>query len=159
MLVKCRVCGAQIERSTAYKVQHGKVNHYYCSQQEYDTNQEIKRKNAESKDQTYQLINEIFGRKVINSALFKELNNITAQYGYSLIAQYLASNKGYLSDAMGKDFVSEYAQIRYFAAILRNSIYDFKRKNKVEPIKKVDFEYGVSNYKQRAQRTGFAEIE
>ena len=67
MLVKCRQCGTKIDRKTAFKVVVGGKNAYYCNEAEYQKTLHEK----EIKTITYDCINQIFGYKVLNSALFK----------------------------------------------------------------------------------------
>ena len=159
MLVKCRACGAKIERATAYKVQCGKRNEYYCNEVEFRDKQQAKKNLSESQDKLYRLVDEVFGRHITMYVLYKEMNEIATQYGYPLITQYITTNKDYLSGVMTKDFSSEYGQIRYFMAIIRNNMQSFKAKQGTEPIPVADFKFSPSNYKQRTQRKGFAEIE
>ena len=60
---------------------------------------------------------------------------------------------------MGKDFSSEYAKIRYFSAILKNSLTDYKPKVKVEIDWQKPVETYKSNYKQKVVRVGFDDLE
>lgn len=126
MLVKCRICGNKTERSKAYKTVKDGRNNYYCNETEY-MGWLLKR---ESKNNTYNIIYVIFERKVTNTVLYKEINGLAEVYTYEKIYAYLKENKTYLGNAMKKNFQSEYAQIRYFAAILKNSLADFKYENK-----------------------------
>ena len=71
---------------------------------------------------------------------------------------YLTENKEYITKVLEKDFVSEYAKIRYFAAILKNNIADFKIKEPEKP-KKVNVDMPIINYKRRNKRRGLSEIE
>ena len=154
-LVKCQQCGAKIDRETAYKVVVGKVNRYYCNEQEANKAQEAN----QVKCHLYQLVDDIFGRHVINSILYKEMQEVAVQYGYPLLREYVLANRIYLGQCMAREFSSEYAQIRYFMAIVRNNIQTFKMRNKVEPVKTTDFEFHQAIYQARTQRKGFADIE
>ena len=84
MLVKCRLCGTKVDRKNAFKVVVGNKNAYYCNEAEY---QKVLH-NREVKDNTYTCINEIFGYKVLNSALFKEINLLLETYSYEHILAY-----------------------------------------------------------------------
>ena len=65
-------------------------------------------------------INEIFGYKVINTALFKELSFILGSYSYDRILAYLEENKDYMTSVIQqRDYSSEYAKIRYFSAMIK----------------------------------------
>lgn len=110
------------------------------------------------KDNTYNLIYEIFGYKVTHTTLYKEIGELSNTYKYENILDYLEENKSYLKSAMNKRFVNEYAKIRYFTAILKNSLVDFQRN--VPEIKTL-FEADIpkSNYKQRKRKKTIAEYE
>lgn len=154
MLVKCRLCGTKVDRNEAFKVVVGGKNTYYCNEAEY---QKVLHE-REVKDNTYECINQIFGYKVLNSALFKEINLLLEVYSYEHILVYLTENKEYITKVLEKDFVSEYAKIRYFAAILKNNIADFKMKEPEKP-KEVNVDMPIINYKRRNKRRSLSEIE
>lgn len=154
MLVKCRLCGTKVDRKDAFKVVVGGKNTYYCNESEY---QQVLHE-RELKDNTYECINEIFGYKVLNSALFKEINILLEVYSYEHILAYLNENKNYIEKVLDKDFVSEYAKIRYFAAILKNNIADFKIKEP-EKSKEMNVDIPIMNYKRRNKRRSLSEIE
>lgn len=154
LLVKCRICGNKIERREAYKTVKDGRNNYYCNETEY-TGWLLKR---ESKDNTYNIIYGIFGRKVTNTALYKEINGLAEVYTYEKIYAYLKENKTFLGNVMKKDFQNEYAQIRYFAAILKNSLADFKYENKTtKEIKRIyidmpDYKFSRKNPKKTLEQ-------
>jgi ribosomal protein L16 Arg81 hydroxylase len=154
MLVKCRICGNKIDRDTAYKVRNKNVNEYYCSQDEYLE----KLEKIKVKYNTYEKLFDIFGRKITNTALFKEITELENVYGYEKIYQYLCENERYLSNVLSKDFKSEYAQIRYFSAILKNSLADFKIESK-QPEKRIEIDMPTVKYTQRKKRKSLLEIE
>lgn len=126
---KCQICGKTLETSTAYKIiktTPKKVrNIYYCTEKEYqDWIDDIEEKNL-----TYRLIYNIFGREVVNTILYKEVSALAKIYTFGTIHNYLEENYEFLSKIMQKDFENEYSKIRYFAAILKNNLYDFQKKN------------------------------
>lgn len=156
LLVKCRICGNKIERKEAYKVVSDSRNNYYCNETEY-MGWLLKR---ESKDNTYNIIYEIFERKVTNTALYKEINGLAEVYTYEKIYAYLKENKAYLDNVMKKDFSSEYAQIRYFAAILKNSLADFKYKSKtIEKIKRICIDMPDYKFNRKKPKKTLTEYE
>lgn len=138
----------------AYKVVVKGVNHYYCNKQEYNEIQ----KRKQSKDNTFLCINDIFGYKVTSTVLFKEINGLHDTYTYEKIFAYLQDNHQYLQQVMEKDFVSEYAKIRYFSAILKNNLADFKMKE-AEFVKSIDVDMPSNRYKRKKQRKALSEIE
>lgn len=154
MLVKCRQCGTKIDRKTAFKVVVGGKNAYYCNEAEYQKTLHEK----EIKTNTYDCINQIFGYKVLNSALFKEINLLLDVYSYEHIFAYLTENKEYITKVLEKDFVSEYAKIRYFAAILKNNLADFRMKEPENP-REVEVDIPIMHYKRRNKRRSLSEIE
>ena len=58
-----------------------------------------------------------------------------------------------------KSFQSEYAQIRYFAAILKNSLSDFKYEKKEKINKEVEIDMPSCNFKRRLAKKTLAEYE
>ena len=75
---KCKYCGKSIDTKVAYKVAIGKVNRYFCNEEEYNILHEMQR----VKDDTYNLVYEIFGRKATNTILYKEMNEVSLVYAY-----------------------------------------------------------------------------
>lgn len=153
-LVKCKICGNKIEKSVAYKIVINNKNNYYCNESEYRDwilNKEIK-------DNTYNLIYEIFGRKVTNTILFKEVGELSDIYTYKKIYVYLEENKVYLCNVMRKEFSSEYAQIRYFAAILKNSLVDFQFEKETK-VKKIEVDIPEYKFSRKNKRKPLKEYE
>ena len=113
MLVTCQICKNKIERDTAYKRVVGKANKYYCSEQEWQIEEDKKKKAAEDKDKVYRLICDILGEKeVLNTALWKEKTIWNKAFSDEIIAKYLAENKDYLVSAVSRLSGTEYAKIR-----------------------------------------------
>ena len=160
MKVKCKVCGKLNEKDTAYKVSIGKVNTYYCSEKEYLDMQKEKQLKKELKDNVYKVIEEIIG-KTVNTALNKEVNIWLEVSDYKTILEYLKENKAFIvkqMDYKNFDTSTEYAKIRYFSAIVKNNIGDFKPK-KAEIIKNVEVEIYETKSKQSAKRKCLADYE
>lgn len=159
MLVKCRKCGNKVERSNTFKVVVGGKNAYYCNKDEYN---EIL-KYRELKDTTYSYINNIFGYKVTNTSIYKEVNEIIDAFGYELLISYLKENESYLSSVMQeKDFPKEYGKIRYFAAILKNSLVDYENtsdKNDKEYEKYIEYDLPEMKFKRNKKKRSLSEIE
>lgn len=153
---KCKYCGKSIDTKVAYKVAVGKTNRYFCNKEEYD----IVYKAQKIKNDTYDLIFEIFGRKVTNTILYKEVNELSSVYLYEKIKAYLEQNMTYLSNLMqNKSFQSEYAQIRYFTAILKNNLTDFKYEKKERINIKVDIDMPEYVFKRKSDRKPLIEFE
>lgn len=154
MLVKCRNCSQRVDKDTAYKVVVGAANHYYCSKKEYDEIISAK----QDKENTYNNIYNAFGYKVTNTSLFKEINELLKTYTYKQILAYLQANMDYLKNVMSKEFATEYARIRYFSAILKNSLADFKEK-KEEIQKQLVIDMPANKFKSKNRRKSIAEYE
>ena len=153
---KCKYCGKSIDTNSAYKIVVGKTNRYYCNEEEYN----IVHKAQQIKDDTYNLIYEIFGRKITNTILQKEINELYDIYSFEKIEAYLSQNTEYLSNLMqNKSFQSEYAQIRYFAAILKNSLSDFKYEKKEKINIAVEIDMPVCTFKRKSGRKALIEFE
>lgn len=154
ILVKCKICGNKVERTEAYKVVVNGKNHYYCNESEYKDWASKK----EIKDNTYNLIYDIFERKVTNTVLFKEVGELSDIYTYEKILTYLKENETYLCGVMRKGFSSEYAQIRYFTAILKNSLADFQYKKEVQT-KKIIVDMPECKFSRKSKRKPLTEYE
>lgn len=153
---KCRYCGKSIDTNNAYKIVSGKTNRYYCNEEEYN----IIHKAQQIKDDTYNLIYEIFGRKITNTILYKEINELSSVYSFEKIEAYLSKNKEYLSNIMqNKTFQNEYAQIRYFSAILKNNLTDFKYEKNEKINKNIEIDMPSYKFKRKASRKSLAKYE
>lgn len=135
--VYCKCHHIKYEKEDLFKVDlvlYGKkVNEYYCSEKIY---KEIK-EDKEYRTKVIEILESVFGRKIINTQLNKELKIISEIHTYKKIFKYIEEDKQKLINAMTKTFISEYAEIRYLAAILKNNLSDFKI---VDEIKKENIE-------------------
>ena len=125
MQVKCQICGKSIDRNLAFKITaKNGVNKYYCSEQEY--NKDIKNK----------------------------ADKRTERSNFLKIVYDLVKNVNKIRISMNKDFTSEYAKIRYFSAIIKNGINDFKNQYKEEKpiIKQANTEVYDTKYKSPPKR-------
>lgn len=135
MLVKCKACGNKIERDTAFKVTVKKANKYYCNQEEFE---KINYEN-ESRFKVIDMCFEIIG-KTTNTTLMKEITEIAKVHGYGKLRNYMEDNFLELDTTISTgSFVHEYAKIRYFMAIIKNSIGDYKEKIEQTEIHDYDF--------------------
>lgn len=128
---KCKICGVGLDTNTAYKVtdKNGK-NKYFCSAEEFEADEAMKKKAAEDKDRVYRLICDIMGvNEVLNTALWKEKLEWNKAFSDEFIAKYLEEKREYLSSAIARLSGTEYAKIRYISAVLKNSLRDFKPRN------------------------------
>ena len=142
---KCKICGADLDTKTAYKAtdKNGK-NKYYCSQSEFEAEEERKKKAAEDKDRVYRLICDIMGEKeIISTALFKEWQVWNKVSDNEKIAKYLEENEDYLTSVITRLGSSEYARIRYLSAIIRDKIKAFVPKAEVVEKPKVIVEEAI----------------
>ena len=123
---KCKICGTQLNTETAYKItdKNGK-NKYYCSVTEYEAEEARKKKAAEDKDRVYNLICDMFGYEIVNTQFFAEWTLWNKLKSNEIIYKYLRENEDYLQQICDRSFGSEYQKIRYFSAVLKNSLRDF----------------------------------
>jgi hypothetical protein len=150
MQVTCQICGKKIERDIAYKRVIGKANKYYCSEQEYEAEEARKKKVVEDKDKVYNLICDMFGYEIVNTQFFAEWTLWNKLKSNEDIYKYLRENEDYLQQICDKSFNSEYQKIRYFSAVLKNSLKDFKPKVEViEKLKVVVEEHYETKYKPK----------
>ena len=136
MLVTCKICKTKVDRDSCYKrVVNGK-NFYYCSQEEYDKNEQEKAKYAADKDKVYRLVCQIVGRdEIISSILWKEKAIWNSVKSDEIIGKYLEENKDYLVSVISRLEDKEFPRIRYLSTIIKNNIGDFKPKVEEHVIK------------------------
>ena len=152
--MKCRVCSTKIERNDAYKVVVNGKNEYYCNEKEYK--QKLKQK--VDRDNTLNIINEIFGYEITNSALNKELKEISVNHSFEKIYSYIYDNRQMLQRSLSKDFSSEYGKIRYFSTIIKNNIIEYVMND--EPyITENEYEVLDIKYKPKKKRRAMCDIE
>ena len=161
---KCKICGAELDTNTAYKVidKNGK-NKYFCSASEFEAEEERKKKAAKDKDRVYRLICDIMGvNEVSNTALWKEKIEWNKAFSDEFIAKYLEEKKDYLSSAITRLSGTEYAKIRYISTVLKNSLRDFKPKVEIKEAPKIIVEevmYDATPSSTRNRRRGLADLE
>lgn len=146
--VTCKCCSEKIDKKIAIGVPHGKTTWYYCPEH-------VGQKSP--KEKMYDLIYEIFGRKVLHTVLYKEMDEIASVHTYDKITSFMEENKTLLEQLMYRSYSSEFAQIRYFSSVLKNGLHDFKMRQPEPVIKKeieVDFDMSTNKYKAKKQRKG-----
>lgn len=150
--VVCRCCGKKIPLSDAVKTPHGRVSWYYCQEH-------VGEKSPQEK--LYDIIYEVFGHKTVNTALFKELNEINSVHSHKKVISYIEENRQYLEQAMQKEFYNEYGKIRYFSTILKNNLGNYQMKASAPVVKKeIEADVGVTTkkYKAKKQRRGMDDL-
>lgn len=166
MRVKCRYCGERVEKEDAYKDPN--KNSYYCSEEHYlatmknreDLQKEKEEKRQKKIDPVYEEVADIFGYRIQNSQLFKEMKLWRSICDDEKILAYLQEHNGYIKSKLEKLNSSEYARIRYVSAILKNSLKDYVATVKVEPEKiNVDCEIYEPTVFAKKKRRGLSELE
>lgn len=166
---KCRTCGKDLDTTTAFKLiahdTNGKPKtSYYCSREEYEADEEKKRKAAADKDRAYKLICQIINReKIINTALWREWKEWNTVADDEVIAQYLEENQDYLVGAISRLEDKEFNRIRYLSAILKNSLGDYKPTAIVKEAEKPKVQIDTTFYEpietQNNKRRSLADLE
>ena len=143
MLVTCCICGKKIEKDTAYKAKFigprsGKTTiKNCCSEQEWQAEEDRKKKYKEDKDKVYYLICDMWGYEIQNTKFFDEWRFWNKLKSNEIIYKYLRENETYLQQICDRPYKNEHSRIMYFSAILKNSLRDFTPKVKVEEKPKV----------------------
>lgn len=125
---KCKICGKELDTSLAFKIE-SKPPKYFCSKEEYEAEEERKKKAAEDKDRAYTLICRIIGREtIINTSLWAEWKIWSSVANDATIGQFLAENEEYLTSTIGRLVDAEFPRIRYLSTVLKNRLGDYKPK-------------------------------
>lgn len=154
---KCKICGKQLDTSVAFKIE-GKPNRYFCSEIEWQEEEERKKKAVEDRDKAYTLICRIIGREtIINTALWSEWREWSKVADDAKIGQFLAENEEYLTRMIGRLANAEFPRIRYLSAVLKNRLGDFKVQEEVKVQFKVQQrviqeEHYETKYKPKARK-------
>ena len=167
MQVTCSICKKKIEKDTAYKIvtvsptNGKKINKYYCSEAEYIKEEERKKKSKEEKDKVYFLICDMFGYEIQHTQFFDEWKSWNKLKTNEIIYKYLRENETYLRQMCDKPFNNEYSRIRYFSAILKNSLMDYVPKVEVVEKPKVVVEETIYEAPTRSinKRRSLADLE
>lgn len=166
-IAKCQICKRNLDTDTAYQVvvydkNNKPKNKYYCDEDEYNAEEERKKKQAEYKDRAYFLICDIIERKeIINTVLWKEWAIWNKVATNEVISQYLEENKDDLKNMISRLDNVEFNRIRYLSAILKNKLGDYKPRVKVKEeviIPVIQEEHYETKYKNK-KRKGFEALE
>ena len=115
---KCRACGKELSTNEAFKVTEGKVNKYYCTQEEYE---EIQR-DKQRKEECFKHL-EGFMKVPISKIARKRINELHEYYSYEVIYRTIKFVEDRIRYAVeNKNFNSEQAMVNYLIAIIENNI-------------------------------------
>lgn len=137
---KCLVCGKELDKANAYRVElivNKKTGEkelkyrYCCSEEEWQTEDERKKKAKEDKNKVYELICDMFGYEIQNTRFFDEWSKWNKLKSNEIIYKYLRENETHLQQVCDKIYNNENGRIRYFSAILKNSLRDYVPKVEV----------------------------
>lgn len=143
---KCLVCKADIDTKTAHRVEiivnkktgEKEIKYRYCcSEEEYLAEEARKQKAKEDKNKVYYLICDMFGYKIQNTKFFDEWTCWNELKSNEIIYKYLRENESYLQQICNRTFGSEFQKIRYFSAVLKNSLRDYVPKVEAKEVQKV----------------------
>lgn len=117
--VKCKICKKELTNDKAFKVNDGKRNLYYCSEEEY--NQMLKDK--KDKEDCYSYLCSIINMEFLPPIFVKELNTINKYYEYPVITRTIKENIKVISWFLDSNSDGgEYGKARYISTIIKNNI-------------------------------------
>lgn len=167
MIVTCKICRKKIDKDEAYKIvtigpiNGKKTNSYYCSQAEWQAEEDRKQKAKEDKDKVYYLICDMFGYEIQNTKFFDEWARWNKLKSNEIIYKYLRENETYLQTVCDKSFNNECQKIMYFSTILKNSLMDYIPKADVVEKPKIAVEEAIYEAPTQSvnRRRSLAELE
>lgn len=125
--IKCKICGKNLDKMTAFCVPMKRQNSYYCSEKEYMDRQLYLTK--------VDKVNMIFKDLIGNSISYSNVKGFVQQY-YEIdqidrFIRYLEVNKDYLTVAANTNqFPSVYVKTKYLCAIVNSGMPMFEGEQK-----------------------------
>ena len=159
---KCKICGKELDRNTAYKVVLHRKNYYYCSEEEYLLYLSDEQKREESLSELYEVMQHT-SETVSDSSLrtIKDVvDELVKKYPQQQVLDYLKRSSSHIHGILSrKTFTSDSNKIKYYAAIVKNHIGEYiDFKVAAEPVE-VDFYFAPNNYKPSKIRRAMVDIE
>lgn len=119
---KCKYCGKPVITTEGYKVVAGGRNTYYCNEQEYKKIVTL----SQVRNNVLAICAEVLNNPT-DGVISKELNEWLTMADITKISAYLTEYKAYLIEQIDrKTFNSYYGKVRYFSAIVKNSLPVYK---------------------------------
>ena len=161
--VKCKYCGKEIKKEDAYLVSKyskdglREYRSFYCSPDHYFKEISEKGRIKDMQKKTKDKAGELSG--LINenewSGLIKEINDILKTYGYEKTYNCMLENESSILYYMrNKDFVSNYARRRYFAAMLRGMMEKYDPPKETVRVVEEQDHVEENKYKPTKKRRG-----
>lgn len=124
---KCQICGKTLYTNEAYRVSFNKKNKYFCSEEEYQKDLQLKKE----KEDCYSVVAEIMEVPFITPMMKKEIGNLNQFYNFAIIEKTFKeceqNIKWFLSN---NNSSSEYGKTRYVITIIQNNINSVAKKYK-----------------------------
>nr|WP_308545870.1 hypothetical protein [uncultured Lachnoclostridium sp.]DAF89816.1 MAG TPA: protein of unknown function (DUF3330) [Siphoviridae sp. cteLh2] len=124
---KCQICGKTLYTNEAYRVSFNKKNKYFCSEEEYQKDLQLKKE----KENCYSVVAEIMEVPFITPMMKKEIGNLNQFYNFAIIEKTFKeceqNIKWFLSN---NNSSSEYGKTRYVITIIQNNINSVAKKYK-----------------------------
>lgn len=125
----CKICGKQLTVDIAYKVQQGKRNIYYCSEEEYT---ELAKK-KEEQVKCFRNIAGILGVPVLSPILKKSINTLNEHYELIVIEKTFKEVEDTIRWFMKQKATSnEFANAKYILTVVQNNINRVHNKHREE---------------------------
>lgn len=156
--VKCRHCEQFTIQKDAFKVVVNGKNEYYCNESHYKEAKQHK----ENKQKILELCSEIFEYNVSKDRYFlKELNDVLEDTESNILRDYIEENMIELDMALSKNFATIVFKIRYFFAVVKKNLMEYKQQKKAESNEKIisrNIEIYNYKYKPRRQKRTWMDI-
>lgn len=150
---KCRICGKELDSTTAYKIVIKNHNRYFCSQEEYEEYKQKKEHEDALVENIKKIACYIMNQSFIgNTFFYKEWGTWKKIASNDIILDYLSENKEWLRNKVTSASSNEFARIKYMSAVLKNGLTDYQNKKKnvkqieTSQIKPVTIEEYVAKY-------------
>lgn len=124
--VKCKICRAEGNSNTFYKVTNDKgVNSYFCNKEEYDLREKEKKDRYELLKYIAEEILQYEDGQIVPPSMVKKIEKLHEFYTYEIIHESFRMNKDDIQYWIKvKGFTSEFGMASYIMKIIEGSIND-----------------------------------
>ena len=161
---KCKICGREVDRKTAYKVTKISKNYYYCSKEEYDEWLSKERElDVFVEEKIIPIVVKTVGTEfdvLCKKDIREMVSFLNKSYSLDQILGYLEYDSERISNILNnKGFCNTFSMIRYYIAVVKNNFKVVETKRPPQDKVVEDFYMAPVNYKYCQRKRSAVEME